>query len=159
MQGSNIGVIIPDVGNSEMTFYTVSQCHVAKQTTKYEPFIFVEDFQPPCMQIMVSCMNLSEVFSFTGTLIATNLKNAAIMAKANTNALKVFYVWDLEFLRRGNNNFEANNQIYRNKDIKIVCRSEEHAKVFANYTNRQPDLIVPCINIVEIHEKLQNKRS
>lgn len=154
---SNIGIIIPDVSNSEMTFYTVNQCHYAKQFSNYEPYIFVEDLQPPCMQIMCACMNLSEIFSFTGTLIATNLKNANIMAKAKINAKKIFYVWDLEFLRRGNNNFAQNNEIYRNKDIKIVCRSEEHAKVFANYANRKPDLIVPNINIVEIHEKLKDK--
>lgn len=102
-------------------------------------------------------MNISEVFSFNGMLISTNLRNTAIMLKAKTNAKKIFYVWDLEFLRRGNSDFLRNNEIYRHPDIKIVCRSADHAKVLENYSNRKPDAIIPTINLLGIYNEFANK--
>lgn len=153
----NIGVIIPSLAASEYAFYTVNQCHFLKQVTPHEPFIFVEDIQPPCMQLQASCMNISEVFSFAGMLISTNLRNTAIAINAKTAAKKIFYVWDLEFLRRGNNDFLRNNEIYRSPEVKIVCRSIDHAKVFENYSNRRPDAIIPSINLLGIYNEFVNK--
>lgn len=146
----NIGIVIPSLGNSQLTLFTVGQCHYLRQFTEHESFIFTEDFEPPCMSVQTACMNISEMYSFTGILIATSLLNASMIMKINSDCKKIFYVWDLEFLRAGKNNFFSNNSVYRSPELKIVCRSPEHASALENYSNRKPDAIIQNINLMEI---------
>ena len=146
----NVGIVIPSLGNSQLTFFAGGQSHYLKQFTEHEPFIFMEDFEPPCMHIQASCMNVSEMYSFKGLLIATSLSNAAMVLKVKSACKKIFYVWDLEFIRRGYGDFFFNNSIYRSPELKVVCRSEEHAKALENYSNRKPDAIIQNLNLMEI---------
>lgn len=152
----NVGIIIPGLGNSQLAFFVGGQSHYLKQFTSHEPFIFMEDFEPPCMQIQAACMNISEIYSFNGLLISTSLMNTAMVLNVKSNCKKAFYVWDLEFLRRGHDNFFLNSSIYRSPEIKLICRSKEHADALENYCNRKPDMIVQNFNLMEICDEFQN---
>ena len=152
----NIGIIIPDMGPSQLAYMTINQCNVGSQTED-SYFIFFENTKMPCVKPLVSCMNISELHTFNGILISTSIDTTLSALNAITNTRKIFYVWDLEWLRPNKNNFLYNMQAFRNEKVELMCRSEHHAKVIRNYCNREPSLIFNNLNLLALKEHLKDK--
>jgi hypothetical protein len=79
--------------------------------------------------------------NFRGTLVTTNIANTLMCNKLiNRNAVKlIFYVWDLEWLRPGKQNFLYNVEAYKIPDI-LVVRNKEHFFPLLNYCGREPQI-------------------
>lgn len=52
----------------------------------------------------------------------------------------IFYVWDLEWLRPGKNDYLYNLQAYNDVDV-LIARHTEHIAPIKNYSNREPIMI------------------
>ena len=70
--------------------------------------------------------------------------------KSMSPSEKYFYVWDLEWLRDRGKNFEYNIPAFIDKDIKLIARSETHAKAIKNYCNRDVIGIVEDFNLDQL---------
>ena len=154
---NHTAIALKDLSASDLAFVAINQAgyNLKKHTLKDITFLTEEKF-PPCIPVPCSRMNISEMWSCKGVVIATNLTTANTLAKAVIPAKKVFYVWDLEFLR-GNKNFKENVEIYRNPSLTLICRSQSHAEALENYCNRKPDCIIPDLNIEEIERWVKEK--
>lgn len=134
----NIGIAVPHIGPSQLGFLAVQRCNHGLISTPHSYTIFYQEMVPFCMQPSVPVMNVTEMWGFNGTIIATTLDLAEMAL--NVSGDKIFYPWDLEFLR-GNKNFMRNVSIYRNPNLRLIARSNDHGIELSNYCNRDPEVV------------------
>jgi hypothetical protein len=110
--------------------------------------LFCKELDKPFMQTNFSIMNISELYSFSGLVVSTNIENTKQLINCCINADKVFYIWDLEFI--GNKNYTDNLSVFRNEEINLVTRSEDYADEIENFCNKRP-LVIEDFNLPEIY--------
>lgn len=141
------GVIVNSLESSQLNYLTIQQGN-ALVAHGHDFVVFYENLFPAFLKPNFAVMNTSEIWKFRGNLIATNLAHANQLIKVKNILKKYFYVYDLEWLR-GHKNFVENIRTYRNTELTLACRSEEHAKIIENYCNRKP-LIVENFDIPQL---------
>jgi hypothetical protein len=148
-----LGIIIPDLGANQLAFFAANYANKVTIQDGHEIVVFYETPCVPCIQnISFATMYLHEAYSFDGALIATNLALAAKLCNFIGTNKKFFYVWDLEWLRMQNKNFEKLHQIYANDRLKLIARSKEHAKIISDCWNVNVNGIVEDCSIDKIME-------
>lgn len=150
MSSTKIGLILPHIGPSSLSFYTINQInYISNINPNYDFVLFIDNLVRPYILPNCAVMHANEIFSFDGVLISTNISSAIACSKAVNCAKNIFYVWDLEWLR-GQNNFVHNMSAFRNPNLRLVARSEHHKKAIENYCNKKVDAVIPDINLMEI---------
>jgi len=149
----NIGIAVPHIGPSQLGFLAIQMANQGLVSTKHSYTIFYQQMVPFCVQPSVPVMNVTEMWGFKGTVIATTLDLAETMLNS-VKGDKIFYAWDLEWLR-GNHKFDRNVSIYRDPNLRLVSRSNDHAMELSNYCNRDPE-VVHDLNIFEMIKEIQN---
>lgn len=143
-----IGIVSEDFSVSDCNFFAINMGNKIVAESDIDVVGFYENLPNPVIPPNFGLMNIQDIWGFDGLTICTNIDQALALKQVPGHHSKIFYVWDLEFLREGKRNFLYNLQAYRS-DLKIVCRSEEHAKCFSNYANREVDSIIPYFNLFE----------
>lgn len=96
---------------------------------------FIRNLSNPFMNCNFPVLNSTKMFSgyHNGTIIATCLDTAEMLSNCNNKARKIFYVYELEFLR--NKNFLKNVNIYRS--LELYTRSKSYKSALENYCNKE----------------------
>jgi hypothetical protein len=154
----NVGIIVPHLGASQLAYLAINQANLWAKNSKHNMFLFYEDLVRPCVKVDVAAMNLNEIWNFKGLLIATTLSSASYMINAVCPSSKVFYTWDLEFMRK-EKDFLRNSAIYRDETIRLYARSKSHQAVLENYSNRKVERVLPNLDIMEmINDELRTEQ-
>jgi len=142
----NIGIVVPHLGSSQIGFTAIK----AIEKIEDNKVIFFENLVPSICSLNCAKLCVNELTHFHGTLITTNIDNTILgLNLCNRKKTKViFYVWDLEWLRKGKNNYLYNLQAYKDANV-LIARSIEHAGPIENYSNRKP-LVIESFNLEEI---------
>lgn len=143
-----IGICSEDFGATDCNFFSINMANKIVAETDIDVIGFYEDLPNQVVPANFGFMNIQDIWGFDGLTIATNINQALALKQVPGHHPKIFYVWDLEFLRGQNRNFLYNLEAYRS-NLKIVCRSEEHAKCLENYSNRKCDSIIENFNLFE----------
>lgn len=143
-----IGICIDNLNTSQLSYLTTLNANIAlnKLSTR-DICVFFENISDICMYPLFARMNISEIWNFDDLLITTNLKNTELAIKCMTPRKKIFYVWELEFLK--DKDYIKNLNIYRNKEIELVAPSDEYAKAIEKYCNITPK-VIPDFDIERI---------
>ena len=148
----NIGIVVPHTGSSQISFYAIKEINsLIENGYKHDVILFFEHLISPIIKPLCGMMCINELMSFRGILINTTIDNT-IMACARTcdiNNQIIFYVWNLEWMRREKNIYLYNYNAFKNAH-KLIARSENHAKAIENYSNRKVDKILAEFNVEEI---------
>lgn len=136
----SIGIVLPNLGTSQLSVFAISFANKFFKT-EHNCCVFYRNLSAHCIDVKAGCMTISEIWGFNGTIITTCLYDTEFLLKSISTGKKIFYVWDLEFLR-DNKDYIKNTNIYRNPNIILAARSEDHAKTIQNYCNRKVDMIV-----------------
>lgn len=148
----NIGIVVPHLGLSQIGFYAIHALNeLIIKGYQGDAVLFFEQITTPVIQPQCGVMCINEMMSFKGTFITNTLTNTGMTLARNSRSGNkiIFYVWDLEWLRLGRNNYLENFRIFNQVD-KIVARSQQHARAISNYCNRNVDLVSSQFNIDEI---------
>lgn len=132
----NISAIIKDLTASQKNFSLIKEFNKLSLNPKHSCSVFVERIGVPVIKPLFSCPIIAFFSGYTGKAISTTLSEATTMIKTATNADMYLYLWDLEWLTRPVRYEHALN-ILTNKDLKIIARSESHAKVIENFCNKK----------------------
>jgi hypothetical protein len=148
---SKIGIIVPHLGTCQIAHYAVRYInYMLAQTSKFDFVLFYEELVKPRIRPMCASVNISEIWAFDGAIISYNIENTITAINAICPKTKIFYAWDVEWIRPKKNNFLYNMQAYRSPDVKLIARSKSHADAIAKYSNRVPDAIIDNFNLPEI---------
>lgn len=131
---SNLGIVLSHLGSSQMVYEAINLANKANDAV-----IFFEQLTTACIPINCASMCVTEMNSFGGVLITTNIENTLMANKViNRNKTRIiFYVWDLEWLRPNKQNYLYNLQAYNTAD-ELVARNIQHVEPIHNYCNRWP---------------------
>ena len=148
----SVGILVDDLGLSQLNFYLINHInYLAKTRMDIDPILFFKNVNHPCIRPHCATLNMCDIWSFNGTIIATNLDSALTALNAVNNADNILYLWDLEWLR-GKNNYLYNLSILRHPDLRVIARSVHHAQAIENYANIKVHKVVNDINLLGIIE-------
>jgi len=130
----NIGFLVDSLGQSQLSYYLVENLNKWIGNQK-DATIFFENVGLPISFPKFAQMNIVEMASFKGPLVATNISTARKLMFAATSPHLYFYVWDLEFLRGRQRDYMYHLEVFMNPRLKIICRNEDHKIAVENAFN------------------------
>lgn len=118
--------------------------------------------QNPEVNLITSCLNstpqqfkvptanvpITELNVFDGLIISTSIDTTLFAKNLVRKNDIIHYVWDLEWLRRGNKNYFHNIDAYR--DVILATRSQSYAVELMKYSGVMTKLITPNFNIASL---------
>ena len=145
-----IGIILPSLELNQLAFEILTEVNdLILNTTEHDFVIFYQELTSRCVEPACSIMNISEIHSFSGLLISTTLDTAELALKSISISKKVFFVWDLEFIRN-KNEYLKRLSIYRNPELFLVGRSVEYNRALEIFCNRKVNMTQQRLNIKEL---------
>lgn len=151
----SIAVIVDKWECSQLCFLVSQWFNKIIEESNIDCVVFCKDSDPPFIQTNFSIMNISELYSFGGLAISTNIENTKTLIKSCINANKIFYVWELEFIK--NKNYLDNLSVFNNKEIELITRSKEYSDEIKNLCNRKSS-VIENFNIKEIFSEFSGKQ-
>jgi hypothetical protein len=149
----NLNVLVSELGPTQQNYYLIKNVNLLhEKETDLNIQVFVENLSRFCLKPNFSIMSVAEAWGQNGAFIATNLSTAAKLIHLPLASRKLFYVWDLEFLRGQYRVYEAYSPIYLHKDIELICRSKEHADLVENCFNKEVKHIVNNFDVTHFLE-------
>lgn len=136
---SKLNILVPELGPSQKNYFLIRNLNALRGVNVN---VFAENLSRFCITPTFAVMNIAEAWAQPGTFIATNLSTASKLMTWPVAKRKLFYIWDLEFLRQNNRYYDAYSPIYTHKEFDLICRSEDHAKLITNAFNIEPKYII-----------------
>ena len=121
-----IGVLINNLGPSQLAYYLIKNGNKFVKNGDKDLIAFFYEIVPECMRPNFSLMNLSEAYNYNGILVATDANSASRIIEFPGTTNRFFYVWDLEWVRFPNKQFEDLSIIYNNDKLPLIARSKTH---------------------------------
>lgn len=154
---TKFGVLLDDLTMSQKTWLFIEQANKKlAESVNLDCVAFIKNLSPICIRPNFGVMFLHEMWNFDGVLVATDIPSAEQLTKIVSRAKKIFYVWDLEWIRPvhqgGQKDFVRNVDVFRNNELKLVARNRDHSKEISKYCNRNVDSINSNFDI----DKLMN---
>ncbi len=150
VKNKQIGFLVNDTSSSQMSFCLIKNINEYLDDTNDDFVLFFEDSSASILNPNFATMSFNEIWSFDGVLISTSISTTLSLIKSFSPVKKFFYVWDLEWMRRGHKDFEQSVQAFINPSVELIARSKDHAKAIENYCNRKVKHIVNDFNIEKI---------
>lgn len=133
---NKLGICINNLGPSQLNYFLIKSINEYLDSNINTDIIaFYENIQPKCIPTKFALMNIIEAWDYSGTLIATDLSTASKIAKFPSVTRKIFYIWDLEWIRLRQKQFEELRSIYGNPELELVTRSVDYKKIIENCWN------------------------
>lgn len=144
---NSVGLVLPHLGVSQISYYALNEFEKHKELNRV---IFFENLLSSMVIPSCATMCVNQLPNFSGTLVTSTIENTLLALNlCNPKITKIiFYIWDLEWLRRGKNNYLYNLPAYQ-KSHSIISRSKYHVGPIKNYCGREPTLI-ESFNLEEI---------
>lgn len=134
-----IGIAFSDLGSSQSIFYLIMEA--AKRHEEMDFILFFENQNKPPLRLPCASMPIYEMWSFKGPVIATNLSTAYKLIQAASPTQKFLYCWDLEWMRLAQKNYNELSAIYRNPDIELISRTNDHKIIIENAWNKPVNFV------------------
>jgi hypothetical protein len=111
---------------------------------------FYEDPLPPCLAPQGPALPAVDAWGCRLPLVATSLSTARKLAGFPAARRRLFYLWDLEWLRMRERPFHALHAVYGDGRLELVCRCEDHRKLVEDVWCRPVAAVVPDADIREL---------
>jgi hypothetical protein len=150
-----LNILTSDLSVSQRSFYLIRNANVIQQKDpNINIQVFVENLARACLRTNFAVMSAAEAWGEYNPCIATNISNAAKLMHYPLTSRKLFYIWDLEWLRGAvpKMNYSNYSIVYLSAELELVCRSQEHAALVENTFNREVKYIVPDFDINKLLE-------
>jgi|TARA_R110000744_G_scaffold58320_1_gene121663 hypothetical protein len=149
-KNKQIGVIVDDLSASQLSYYLIKNINEFLEDGLDDFVVFFENATSSIVSPEFSVMAINEIWNFEGVLISTSISNTLSMLKSFSPERKIFYVWDLEWLRRHGKEFENTVKAFTDSEVTLIARSKEHALAIENYCNIKIKHIVEDFNIKKL---------
>jgi hypothetical protein len=150
-------ILLDHTAFSEKNYVILSEVNRIVTDTLNDVCIVPYDISNNMINLQCAIVNIGELSSFSnGVLIATTVKHAAEIISCKTNALKVLYLWDLDWFFE-----EFSGEFLRsvfNSNIKIITRSQSHQAAIKSFFKIEAD-ILEDFNLEDLWNLLENTKT
>lgn len=151
-----LGVIVDNLGPNQLAYNVIKAGNFLKGC---DYIVFYENFLKPCIPTNFATMQMFEAWGYDGTMIATNLSSASQLSNFPLVKHRYFYIWDLEWLRMKEKHFRPLAEVYRNPNLILIARSENHKNVIETCWNVKVAGIVDDFEMSQLYEVVQCHKS
>lgn len=138
-----INILVDNLGPNQLAYEII----ISLNNVRPSPFIlFYQNFLPYIAYPNFTIMHISEAWGQKGYTIATCLNTAKKLTGFPNISSKYLYVYNTEWLRGKQRVYDIYKQIYCDQQLKLIARSELHAKAILNNFNREVEFIMPHFN-------------
>lgn len=110
----------------------------------------------PAFKVDTANLPLTDINLFNGLIISTCI-DTTMFAKSMVRRNDIlFYVWDLEWHRRGNKDYFRNIAAFRN--VLLATRSNSYAMELLKYSGVKTDIITPDFNVSHLIDRYEHLR-
>jgi hypothetical protein len=149
----SLSFLVPDLYKGQLPYFLITELsipHVGLDAT-----IFVENLTPFCLTPTVPVMQSIEAWQKSGTMVATSPGAAYKMLSFPGPDRRIFYSWDLYWLRGQRRVYEPYRDLYGNEDIEVIARSDSHKRAIENAFNIDVIGVVEDFNMTQMMEVLK----
>lgn len=155
---NKLGIVVDNLGPNQLANYLISSANrYLEKSLNCDFLVFQKNVIPFCLPINFAVMNTSEGYDFDGTLVATDLNSALQIATFPGPKRKLFYSWDLEWLRIPRN-YEVLRTIYNNPELEIIARSKYHKELIELTWNTKVHSIIEDCNVEDFFNYIKSKQ-
>jgi len=124
-----LGIVVNSLNISQHTSLLIQQLNAIKNTDEYiDIALFYDDYDISIFNPHFGIFPQKHMWSFSGPVLATNLKTAQKLINCPAPTKKFFYVWDLEWIHMPTN-FVETLDIYCNDKIELIARNEQYFSI------------------------------
>ena len=156
-KSKQIGIIVDDLSASQLSYYLIKNINEYLEDSLDDFVVFFENAMSSIIAPEFSVMAINEIWNFEGVLVSTSISSTLSMLKSSSPERKIFYVWDLEWLRQHGKEFENTIKAFASNDITLIARSKEHALAIENYCNVKTEHIIEDFNIKKLMRTINNE--
>jgi hypothetical protein len=146
-----LAAVVNDLGPSQRNFYMIKEFNRTATSKDASISTFYSRPIAPITKPHFSCRSVAFLSGYNGIAIADSLTCAETLLKSHNRSDKYLYLWDIDWLITPVN-FSVACDILRDDRLKLIARSESHAKVISNFCNKDVSGIVDNWNIDELRE-------
>lgn len=133
---------------SQLGYTITNECNKL-QDYDIDCVIFTEEIRPINVMPQFAIMNISEVYDQPGLTIATTPSTVKKLEKCWAPNYKIFYNWDLYWLRGRQKIYAPMLDLYHTP-LDIIARSESHKKLIENCFNIKVKSVIENFDILQI---------
>jgi hypothetical protein len=152
-----VNFLIEHMGSSQLAYLLIKACNHLAAAGKYSPIIFYNQISRKVIQPHFPTMQLVEAWAQSGMTISTSLDLTINLLDFPGPNKKIFYVWDLEWIRDIRYRWKVLSDIFLDKKIIIIAQNEIHANAIYNSFHRKPDYLIYNCDIKQFEEMLNNE--
>lgn len=139
---AKLAIAVSNLGPSQQNFCLIHQANgLLEKRADLDILVLFENVQKPCVPMNFACMHITEGWGYDGPVVATNLSTASKLLRFPCVSRKLFYPWDVEWLRLKQKAFNQLQGIYGHPDLKLLARSKDHAELMCRAWNRPVSLV------------------
>jgi hypothetical protein len=125
------GFLIPSFGPNQLSYSLVKSANeLLEQRDDIDIAGFYHDLSPYSINPCFSTANMFECFSYVGRLVTFTLNSSSRSLEWIGPSHLYFFPADLEWTKNSQAGFEQLSQIYCNKKLPIIARSENFKSIF-----------------------------
>jgi hypothetical protein len=149
-----LNILTSDLSPSQKSYYLIKKASDIHEKDPYTNIqFFIENLGRVCMRTNSAVMSAAEAWGEYAPFVATSLSNAAKLMHFPLTQKKLFYIWDLEWLRgEPKMSYNTYSSIYLNPELELVCRSKDQADLVTNTFNREVTHIVDDFDLDKLLE-------
>ena len=146
----SIGIVCNNVGPNQLAYYMIKSGNEFVKSGENDLVVFFYELMPECTRPNFGLMNLSEAYDYKGVLIATDVNSASRILEYPGTTDKFFYVWDLEWIRMQQKQYEVLDIVYNNPKMPLIARSKRHFNLLKNLWSKPIGITENC-NVNELY--------
>lgn len=136
-----ISAIIDNLGPSQNAFYMIKEFNKMAASYSFSCSAFINRITSPVIKPLFSCPIVAYFSGYNGIAIATTIREALSILNSSNNSKKYLYLWDLEWIYKPQQ-YEHVYNVLANPKLKIIARSDSHARLIESFCNKTPSAIV-----------------
>lgn len=149
---NRLGLMVKDLSASELNWHMVQQANQFMKDGSLDVIWFYEELLPTFIAPAGAMMQTAEAWGYDGPVVATTLSTAKKLAGFPCPSSKLFYLWDLEWLRITNRPYRALQAVYGDPRLRLVCRTEEHKHIVEDLWCRPVAGVAANADLVALQE-------
>ena len=129
-----LNFLVDHIGASHMAYYLIEQGNALSDAGDAQVTVFFDQLHRPCRRLRIPTMMMIEAWAQPGISIATSCSTAARLLSFPGPQRKLFYVWDMSWLRNPKR-VGAFSELFRNPDLTLIARCPDHSYALENDFN------------------------
>ena len=129
-----LNFLVDHIGASHMAYYLIECANELCEKGEAKVIIFYDQLHRPCRRLLVPAMMMLEAWAQPGVSIATSISSTARLLNLPGPQVKMFYVWDMEWLRNPKQ-VGPMTELFRHPELTIIARCKDHLEAIENSFN------------------------